>query len=630
MSFCFNLACPAPQNPDVAYCQACGQPLLRQQYRATRAIGQGGFGRTLLAVDLDRQAETADYFVVIKQLPKFGSAQFSPTQPAAFAQEVELLRRLVHPQIPKLLGQFEDETAQYLVQQFVAGPNLETLLAETVFTETQVRQLLAEILPVLRFVHQQQVVHRDLKPANIIRHSQKNSQKNSQALAPLTHHVLVDFGAAKALTGSLRTGTSIGSAGYVAPEQAMGRATFASDLYSLGVTCIHLLTGLHPFDLYSVSEDRWVWRQFLTQPVSIELRRVLDKLLQRATSQRYSSVDQVLQALRLEPAPEPLPEPARADLLAVIQTPVRTTSRLPSAEVAANWHCQTLTGHQGAVTAIALSPDGQMIASGSSDRSIRLWSLEGKLLQVWAGRSFRFTQGHADRVTALAFSPNSQVLVSGSADGSIKQWDLHRNALFSSLPGHGWGISTLALSPDAPRLVSGSEDGLIQVWDLEQERLLANLVQLYEPITGLTFTPSRNLWSSSGQSICGWNLSNSQLLSTLKGHAEGVSALALDPSGCTLISGGGGIIKLWNLATSEQQKVIAAHRDRIRALAVHPHGNLFASGSEDGTVKLWDLWTGRLQASLKHGWGVGAIGFSPDGQLVSGSTDETVRIWREI
>lgn len=611
MAFCFNPACKAPQNPDAAiYCQACGSLLLKQGYQALRVIGQGGFGRTLLAIDQKQPPGAADYFCVVKQLPKAGVQMASPTQPEAFAQEVELLARLgEHPQIPKLLGHFEDETAWYLVQQFVAGQNLEELLTEGIFTEAQVRQLLAEILPVLRFVHQQQVIHRDIKPANMIWQSQQP-------------YALVDFGAAKAFPDPLRTGTSIGSAGYVAPEQAMGRATFASDLYSLGVTCIHLLTGLHPFDLYSVSEDRWVWRQFLTQPVSVELWRVLDKLLQRPTSQRYSNADQVLQALRLEAAPAPT-----AGKASFLQP--APPSSAPAG--GSRWRAvQTLTGHQGAVTAIALSPNAQMIASGSSDKTIRLWSLEGELLQVWAGRSFRFAQGHADRITSLVFSPNGEVLVSGSADGSIKQWDLRRNELFSSLPGHGWGISTLALSPNAPVLVSGSEDGLIQVWDLEQEQLRSNLVQLYQPITGLAFTSAgQSFWSSSGQSICHWHLSDDGLLATLKGHAEGVSAIALDPKGCTLISGGGnGLIKLWNLATSEQQKVIAAHRDRIQALAIHPSGDLFASGSEDGMVKLWDLWTGRRQASLQQAWGVRAVSFMPNGKLVSGCADETVRIWQ--
>lgn len=617
MAFCFNLACPAPENPDLAIhsqtcCQACGSPMLKQQYQAMRVIGQGGFGRTLLAIDLRQQPGTAEYFCVIKQLPKLRDPLTQATSVAAFEQEAELLRQLgAHPQTPQLLDHFADETAQYLVQQFVAGQNLEELLAEGLFTELQLRQLFAEILPVLRFIHQQQVIHRDLKPANIIRRSDQASG--------MPQYLLVDFGAAKANADSRQTGTSIGSAGYVAPEQVMGKATYASDLYSLGVTAVHLLTGLHPFDLYSVSEDRWVWREFLTQPISLELRRVLDKLLQRPTSQRYSSATQVLQALRLEAVAAD--EPLAAEL-------TQRSERM----AAQSWRCvKTLSGHQGAVTAIALSSEAGLLASGSSDRSIRLWSLEGELLQVWPGRSFRFAQGHADRVTALAFSPNGEVLVSGSADGSIKQWDLRQAQLFSSLPGQGWGISTLALSPVAPILVSGSEDGLIQVWDLEQEQLRVNLVQLDQPVTGLAFSQTgQSFWSSSGQSICHWNLSDRRLLTTLKGHAEGVSAIALDLH-CSLISGGNDrLLKLWNLTSGEQQKVIAAHRNRISALAVHPSGDLFASSSEDGTVKLWDLWTGQRQASLRHAWAVAAIGFSPDGQLVSGSADATVRIWQAV
>ncbi|MEX0271873.1 protein kinase [Leptolyngbyaceae cyanobacterium UHCC 1019] len=285
MSFCLNPICPAPQNPShLDICQTCGFALrLKNRYRAIKVIGRGGFGRTLLAVD---EAQPLKPCCVIKQfLPQPENLANTEKAFDLFKEEVLRLRDVgKHPNIPDLFGYCSQQGYQYLIQEFIDGRDLAQELTEDgAFSELKIRQLLEELLPVVQFIHDLQIIHRDIKPANIIR------RQSDQSL------FLVDLGAAKQTTGTAlaQTGTVIGSAEYVSPEQSHGKAVFASDIYSLGATCIHLLTGMSPFDLYNSHEGLWVWQEYLPQPVSRSLASVLNKMLSDAPSKRYASAIQV-------------------------------------------------------------------------------------------------------------------------------------------------------------------------------------------------------------------------------------------------------------------------------------------------------------------------------------------------
>lgn len=289
MGYCLNPTCLRPQNPDNSnFCQSCGQPLrLSDRYRVNKLLGQGGFGRTFLAQDEHQPSQPT---CVIKQFYPVGQ----PTSAKAielFEQEAVRLEQLGdHDQIPTLYAYFSQDGQQYIIQQFVDGPNLaqEMVLNATPFTEAQIRSLLLDLLPVLTFIHQGNVIHRDIKPENIIRR---------RVDARL---VLVDFGAAKYAAGTalLKTGTVIGSAEYTAPEQLRGKASAVSDLYSLGVTCLHLMTGLSPFDLFDVQSDRWMWQRCLSEPISDDLAKILDRMVSPSVQQRWTSSEAILDQLR--------------------------------------------------------------------------------------------------------------------------------------------------------------------------------------------------------------------------------------------------------------------------------------------------------------------------------------------
>jgi serine/threonine protein kinase len=307
MTYCINPECPHPEvKIEADICPHCGSSLiLAGSYRPVRPIGEGGFGKTFLAEVLhgeETSAASADTtpqeYCAIKQFsPQNQGSQKAQKAAELFRQEAVRLELLgKHPQIPEFIAYMEDNGRQYLVQEWIEGKLLsEALTNNRPFDERKIRLLLKELLPVLQFIHSHHVIHRDIKPENIIyRRRRHDIQYHSR-------WCLVDFGAAKFAASARaggRTGTVIGSAAYTAPEQLRGKAVFASDIYSLGVTCIHLLTQTSPFDLIDSGSGGWVWRDYLQTPVSEDLGHILDKMLSTSVGQRYHSAAQVLKALK--------------------------------------------------------------------------------------------------------------------------------------------------------------------------------------------------------------------------------------------------------------------------------------------------------------------------------------------
>jgi serine/threonine protein kinase len=291
VSYCLNFYCQFPQNPEQnLFCNSCGSKLLlKERYRPLKLLGEGGFGRTFAASDRENSLNPE---CVIKQLLTIEKNQAVLNKVIElFHQEAERLKELgEHPQIPDFFAHFSDNKQLYLVQELIIGSTLEEeLKAQTCFTEEQIRDLLTKILPVLDFIHKKQVIHRDIKPANIMRREADGEL------------FLIDFGVAKVIppTALMKTGTIVGTPEYVAPEQLQGKAIPSSDLYSLGVTCIYLMTGVSPFQLFDSNDHRWVWQDYLPpqSKVGDRLINILNRLLQPAVKYRYESAELVLAAL---------------------------------------------------------------------------------------------------------------------------------------------------------------------------------------------------------------------------------------------------------------------------------------------------------------------------------------------
>lgn len=356
MFYCSNPRCSHPFNPDNSkFCQSCGEsglnPLFRNRYRVIRLLGEGGFGRTYEAVDIDRMDDPC----VIKQfVPQFQGTSALEKAAELFKEEAKRLYELgEHPQIPRLIAYFEQDKRLYLVQELIQG---QTLLAELtqqgVFSEEKIWQLLADVLPILKFVHDRNVIHRDIKLENIIRRRtsiQPSPLKNGNLRNSAFRRggrgelVLIDFGVSKQVTGSLmsKVGTTVGTPGYSPMEQMRGQVFPGSDLYSLGITCIRLLTNCLPKAdgsdrLYDPINGGWMWRERLAAATTIssELGIVLDKLIQDYLKNRYQSADEVIKALNLYSLP---PQPlalSKKEQLAI------NSSLVKSGQLAINFHAK--------------------------------------------------------------------------------------------------------------------------------------------------------------------------------------------------------------------------------------------------------------------------------------------------
>ncbi|MEG3858080.1 serine/threonine-protein kinase [Microcoleus sp. herbarium12] len=618
MSYCLNPNCSKPQNPDAAkICRNCrSKLLLRDRYRAIKAIGQGGFGRTFLAVDEDKPSKPRcvikQFLPAESQLIPSASNRNSKKAVELFEQEAMRLDELgKHPQIPELLAYSIQDNRQYVVQEFIDGQNLAQIVEqEGTFTETQIKDLLNSLLPVIHFIHSHNVIHRDIKPGNIIRRADKQL-------------VIVDFGAAKIATGTalLKTGTSIGSPEYIAPEQARGKAFFTSDLYSLGVTCLYLLTQVSPFDLFDPGEDAWIWRQYLSNnPVSKELGEILDKMIENATNRRYQTAVEVLTQLN----------PQAAIKLTIPQTitkPVKpATNPNPPPQQSHKWQCiHTLTGHKNLISSVAFSPNGEVIASGSDDKTIKLW-------QVQEGQEIVSLTGHANSVHTVVFSPDGKTLASSSHDKTIKLWRMKDGQEIRTLSGHTNSVYGLAFSPDGETIASSSWDKTIKLWRVKDGQEIRTFSGHINLVYFVAFSPDGETIASSSwdRTIKIWRVKDGKLLRTLTGHTDCVRCLAFSPNGEFLASGShDNTIKIWWAKDWQEVLTIVGHSWYVDSIAFSPDGEVIASSSNQ-TIKLWEVKDGQELCNISgHTNSVYSVNFSPEGEfLASGSSDKTIKIWQ--
>ena len=641
------------------------------EYHIERILGEGDLGITYLALD-----QKSNNKVVIKEyFPSELAIRLSDqrVEPSSdekienyqlglkeFIKNNQLLAQLKHRNIARVFELFESHNTSYSVMKYEQGQTLAELLEkEGMLTYAILMKILPPLLSALTIAHKNGLLHLDINPSHIYLR-----EKN---LRPL----LFNFSNRVKISSTQE---------------------FSTDIYALGAVLYHAISGKPPIDflqrkqaisqgepdplapLATMTTEKHYSKNLLegidwALAVNEQQRPQLvvqwstfllsdspqQAFLLRQSVQRKIMVIVIILALIATgfgikylfsaKKPETI---ANQELnnnnnnnkifLSLLKQPTPSYPAqvihpvaLPMREIF------SLQGHEAGIcveACLAFSPDGQRLASGSWDHTIKMWNVDsGLLLQT--------LQGHKDLVLSIAFSPNGLLLASSSADSTIKLWDATTGELLKTLEedslNTGSWISSLAFSPDGQLLAAEGDDNSIKLLNLSNGLLLQTFLGHENVINSVQFSPDGLFIASASAdgSIKLWEVNSGHLLQTFIGESDKkeILSIAFSPDGLLLASGDAASqIKLWNIKSGKLEKTLTGHKNWVLSVIFSPDGRLLASGSHDYTIKLWDIQNIQdsklLETLTGHENDVNSIAFSPDGSIfASGSRDKTIKLW---
>ena len=533
-----------------------------------------------------------------------------------------------------------------------------------------------QVAEALAYAHGQRILHRDIKPSNLLLDAQGNVW-------------VADFGLAKASDGEdlTHTGDVVGTLRYLAPERLRGQSDPRGDVYSLGLTLYELLTLRPAFDatdrerlIQQVTQGEPPRPRQLDRGVPRDLETIVLKAIAREPAQRYATAGALAEDLQrfLED------RPIRARRVSAAERFWRWCKRNPvvaglTAAVFVLLAAVAVVASVGYVqTKLALNREAvQRAAAVAAEQEMRrqwyaatvnlmqqAWDTGqmGRLhallaeTEAYPDRGFEWYYwqhlchlelhtfiGHRAGVLSVSWSPpDGTRLATGSADGTARVWQVSDGRELLTLKGHTGCVWSVAWSPDGRRLATGSADGTARVWDAAGEWKPHILSRHTGPVHSVSWSPdgTRLATGSEDGTVKVWDAAADREPLTLKGPTGPANSVAFSPSGVWSVSWSpdgkflatgsyDGTVKVWDAAGGREPLTVGRHASGVHSVSWSPDGTRLATGSWDSTARVWDAAGGQELLTLKgHTSLVGSVSWSPDGtRLATGSGSGTAKVW---
>ena len=638
-------------------------------YEIISRLGQGGMGEVYLGYE-----RSLDRWVAIKVLP------------ARFARDSDLVRRfrseataaakLIHPNIIQIYFIGEDAGHHFFAMQHVEGMSLAKLLSKgRRLTLDESLAIIDEVLSGLVAAHRLNFVHRDIKPGNILL-----DDVHRRAL-------LADFGLVKSLEESAAahtsTGTVLGTADYIAPEQGRGQPVDCrTDIYSVGVVLYQLLCGRLPFVAHESTAV--IYQHVYEAPPPISqfapevprgLAAIVEKMLAKSPDDRYQTAAEALvdvrafragrpvsaiNATNLPPAPstreQNLARAAPPDDTATVMIQPTTPSAIaatrmpPPARPGPDRGRRRVTVALAAAAAVPALAAGAWLVLGSPERRARWLSPFSGNAATEPGELHRYT-GFGSEINCFAVTSDEELLIVGDRADKLHVWDLRMGEHRHSFRAHGGPIRRVIVSRDGRFVISCSADQTIKMWNIRTWKQVTQFNGHVETVSSIAQVPGRDEIVSSGVDcrLCRWDMARGAPISwyglrpilqpempddpdltTLDRHISWVRDVVVPPPGDRIVSAGNdSVLLVWDLESAKVVDRLIGQCGVVMCLAATADGTRVLAGGYQKVLCLWDLSTRELIHRLPHHSATPAsLAFSPDGRLaLSGGADGLIHVW---